>query len=227
MTITSNRLTAASGICAAIAGAIYIAVQINHPAAVVANLDTTEMVVRETAKAAMAVLAVVGFTGMYLTQHRRLGILGLAGYLLLSVGFLAIFAMQCIVGFVLPIVAKSDPAYVQKILDQAVGGPATGQIGHVNELLLVGGIGYALGGLLFGIALFRHGTLARSAAALLAIGTTSALALAVLPESFNRPFAVPVGLALIGLGVSLYRSSRTTDDTAPSAAAALEPALAR
>ena len=63
-----------------------------------------------------------------------------------------------------------------------------------------------VGGLLFGIALLRSGVLARWAAALLALGTVGTAALAVLPESFNRPFAVPVGIALIGLGVSLWRN---------------------
>ena len=48
---------------------------------------------------------------------------------------------------------------------------------------------------------------------LLAYGTTSALALAVLPESFNRPFAVPTGVALIGLGVSLWRDQRRQAET--------------
>ena len=52
--------------------------------------------------------------------------------------------------------------------------------------------------LLFGIALFRAGVLARWACVLLAHGTVSALALSVLPESFNRAFAVPTGIALIG-----------------------------
>lgn len=73
------------------------------------------------------------------------------------------------------------------------------------------GLGYSLGGLLFGIALFRAGVPARWAALLLAVGTTSALALAVLPEFLNRPFAVPTGIALIGLGVGLWRSGRRTE----------------
>jgi hypothetical protein len=83
----------------------------------------------------------------------------------------------------------------------------------MHELLLVSGIGYSLGGLLFGVALFRSGVLARWACALLAYGTTSALALSVLPGSFNRPFAVPTGVALIGLGVSLWRAQRRQTDT--------------
>ena len=37
--------------------------------------------------------------------------------------------------------------------------------------------------------------------------------LAVLPESFDRPFAVPEGIALIALGVSLWRNP--SDGPAP------------
>jgi hypothetical protein len=218
MDITTNRLTAAAGLCAAAAGAIFIGVQINHPPADVAHIVTTEMAVRETAKIMMAVLALAGFTGMFLHNRRRFGALGLAGYLLLTVGYLAIFAVECIVAYVLPTVAQTDPGYVQDILDAAVGGSPSGDIGHMSQVFLVSGIGYALGGLLFGIALFRAGILARWASLLLAYATTSALALSVLPESFNRPFAVPMGVALIGLGVSLWRTQRTTPEQAATTA---------
>jgi hypothetical protein len=228
MNITANRLTAVAGLCAAAAGAIFIGVQINHPPADVAHIVTTEMAVRETAKALMTVLALAGITGMFLRHrdHRRFGVLGLAGYLLLTVGFLAMFAVQCIVAYVLPTVAHSNPGYVQDFLDAAMGGSPSGDIGRMQELFLVSGIGYSLGGLLFGIALFRAGVLARWASALLAYGTTSALALSVLPESFSRPFAVPTGVALIGLGVSLWRDQRRQAETvdAPATARIAEPA---
>ena len=72
------------------------------------------------------------------------------------------------------------------------------------------GLGFIVGGLLFGIALVRARVLARWAAILLAVGTTATATLAVLPEAFNRPMAVPVGVALIGLGVSLWRDQRGT-----------------
>ncbi|HEY5846632.1 MAG TPA: hypothetical protein VIT42_07580, partial [Microlunatus sp.] len=68
--------------------------------------------------------------------------------------------------------------------------------------------------LLFGIALFRTRILARWASALLAAGTVATAALAVLPEAFNRPMAVPVGVALIGLGVSLWRDQHRSTSTA-------------
>lgn len=223
MTINATRLYRAAGLCAAGAGAIFIGVQINHPPADIAHLTTTNVLVRETAKAVMAVLALVGFTGMFLWQRRRFGILGLAGYLLLMIGYLAIFAVECIVGYVLPTVAHTDPIYVQHVLDAAVGsGPSSG-IGHMQQLFLLSGIGYSFGGLLFGIATFRAGLLSRPAAALLAVATTSALALAVLPESFNRPFAVPTGVALIGLGVSLWRKQQRAASIAEPATLRVEP----
>jgi hypothetical protein len=223
MTPSTASLFRTAGLCAAAAGAIFIGVQINHPPADVAHLVTSQMTVREAAKALMAVLALVGFTGMFLWQRRRLGALGCAGYLLLSIGFLALFAIECIVGFVLPTVAHTDPQYVQHVLNAAVGsGPHSG-IGHMQELFLLSGIGYPLGGLLFGIAMFRAGMLARWAAALLAVATTSVVALAALPESFNRPFAVPAGVALIGLGVSFSRSQRRDAHTAEPAVLAPEP----
>ena len=226
MNITANRLTAAAGLCAAAAGVIFIGVQINHPPADVAHLVTTEMVVRETAKALMTVLALAGFAGMFLRHRRLFGVLGLAGYLLLTVGYLALFAVQCIVAYVLPTVALSNPGYVQDLLDAAVGGSPSGDIGLMQELFLVAGIGYSIGGLLFGIALFRAGVLARWACLLLAFSTTAALALSVLPESFNRPFAVPTGVALIGLGVSLWRDQRRPAETvdAPGTVRVAEPA---
>jgi hypothetical protein len=219
MTITTSSLTKSAGAAAAVAGAIFIGVQINHPPADVAHIVTTEMAVRETAKTVMTVLAVAGFTGMFLRSRHRFGVLGLVGYLLLSVGYLALFAIQTIVACVLPTVARSDPGYVQDVLDAAVGGSPAGDVGGMQVLFNVSGVGYIFGGLLFGIALFRAGFLARWASALLAAATVSTAALAVLPESFNRPMAVPAGVALIGLGVSLWRTSRIEGHTEPDSSA--------
>ncbi|GAA1519577.1 hypothetical protein [Kribbella lupini] len=216
MNLTANRLTAAAGLCAVAAGATFVGVQINHPPSDVAHVVTTDVAIREGAKAVMAVLALAGITGMFVRNRRQFGLLGLAGYVLLSIGYLAIFAVQCIVGFVLPTVALTSPGYVQDFIDGAVGRAPAGEIGRASELFLTAGLGYAVGGLLFGIALFRAGVLARWASVLLAYGTFSALALAVLPESFSRPFAVPTGIALIGLGVSLYRDQRRQANEAPA-----------
>ena len=60
MNITASRLTSTAGLCAAAAGAIFIGVQIGHPPADVAHLLTTDVLIRESAKALMCVLALIG-----------------------------------------------------------------------------------------------------------------------------------------------------------------------
>src|ERR687883_1413861 len=104
MNLTANRLTATAGLCAAAAGAIFVGVQIDHPPADVAHLVTTEMLIRESAKVLMSVLALIGFSGMFLRHRSRFGVLGLAGFALLTVGYLSLFATECIVACVLPTV---------------------------------------------------------------------------------------------------------------------------
>jgi hypothetical protein len=220
MTITSTGLTRAAALAAVTSGLIFIGVQINHPPADVAHLVTPEMTVRGTAKVLMTVLALAGFTGMFARHRRQLGRVGRAGYSLLTVGYVAMFAVECIVAYVLPTKAHSNPGYVQHVLNGAMAHGASGGIGPMHALFLACGIGYSLGGLLFGIALFRAGVLSRWASVLLAYGTTSALALSVLPESFSRPFAVPTGVALIGLGVSLWREQRRQAETVDAPATA-------
>ena len=218
MNLTTNRIIAASGLCAAAAGAIFIGVQVNHPPSDLEHVVNGDLFIREMAKATMAVLALAGITGLFARCHRRLGILGLVGYILVSLGYLAIFAVQCIVGFVLPTVARTSPAFVQDFIDAAMGRTAAGDIGHLSILFLIAGLGYSIGGLLFGVALFRTGIVSRWASALFACATVSALALAVLPESFSRPLAVPTGIALIGLGSSLWRDQRNLTETVDPAA---------
>ena len=58
------------------------------------------------------------------------------------------------------------------------------------------------------IALFRANVLARWASALLAVGTLSAIGAGIVPQ-YERLFAIPTGLALVGLGYSLWRAQRT------------------
>ena len=202
---TTHRFTAMAGLCAAAAGAIFIGVQINHPPADVAHIVTTEWTIRMTAKVLFCALALVGLAGMFLRYRHQIGRLGRVGYALLSVGFLAMLVQECIIGYYLPTIAHSRPVYVQHVLNGAMAHGNSRGIGAFQVLFLIAGMGYSLGGLTFGIALFRAGVLSRWASALFAYGTVSALALAALPESFSRPFAVPTGIALIGLGVSMWR----------------------
>jgi hypothetical protein len=230
MTVTTTSLTRAAGISAAVAGAIFIGVQINHPPMVVSSVDTTEWALRNTAKVVMAALALAGISGMYLRQVRQTGLLGLIGYLLFSAGYLVILAIAFLSAYVLPSLADTAPGYVQDLLVAAEGGSPVGDIGLMQGAFAASGVGYMVGGLIFGIALFRAGVLARWAAALLAVATIGTAALAVLPDSFNRPMAVPEGIALIGLGVSLWRNHAdvpAVTATTPNATSSVVAAASR
>jgi len=211
MTITPAKLTRAAGLVAVAAGAIFIGVQLNHPPLDVASVNATEWVVRSSLKVLMAVLALGGITGMYLHQVKKMGVLGLIGYLLFSANYLVIAGTSFVAACVLPSIAATSPSYVQDILAVASGGHATGDIGLLKTVLLLENGLYFAGCLVFGIALFRARVLPRWAAALLAVGGVASAALSLLPDPYFRLLAVPNGVAMIALGYSLWRSTPRTD----------------
>ena len=230
MTITTTTLTRAAGIAAVVGGLLYLGVQINHPHLDLDFVATTEWKVRQTMKMGFSALALAGITGMYLRHVTRTGVLGLIGYLVLATGFLLMFSLEVIGAVVVPAIADTSPGYVTDVLAVAVpGGHATGELGLVQQLVNVGGFAYLAGGLLFGIALFRARVLARWAAALLAAGAVATVAISLLPQVSFRLFAIPTGVALVGLGYSLWREQRTAvARSLPDAASSrLDPAGAK
>lgn len=227
MTVTIPGLTRAAGLCAVAAGLIFIVVQINHPPMDVSSVTSTEWEIRFTAKLVMCGLALAGITGMYLVQVRRIGVLGLIGYLLLGAFYVLEAGVEFMGGFVLPALADDSPGYVNDVLAASTGGSASGDIGLLQTVFAVVGVCYIGGGLVFGVALFRAGVLARWAALLLAASTVSTVALTVLPESFNRPLAIPMGIALVGLGLSLHHLGGTVGVQSPAAASAGRSAAVR
>jgi len=227
MTITTTTLTRAAGVAAAVGGLLYIGVQVRHPNLDLALITTTEWKVRQTMKVLFASLSLAGITGIYLRQVTRVGVLGLIGYLTLATGFLAMVGVELIGLVVVPAIATTSPGYVSDVLAVAVpGGHATGDLGLIQPLISLMGIGFLAGSVLFGIALFRANVLARWAAALLAVGAVATLAIPVVPQVNFRLFAIPTGIALVGLGHSLWRDQRApVAQTVPSSATAqLDPA---
>jgi hypothetical protein len=226
MTITPRTLTRAAGLSAVVGGLLFIAVQINHPVLTANFATTTEYAVRETMKIFMAVFSLIGITGIYLRQVRQIGVLGLIGYVVLGLGYVALFSTQIVGVFVLPELAASQPGFVNDVFAVATSAPA-GDIGPLR-LVIKGGLAYIIGGIIFGVALFRAGVLARWAAGLLAVGAVATFATPLLPELVQRLFAVPVSVALIGLGYSLWRDQRTpAGESVTSNTAQLDPAGAR
>jgi hypothetical protein len=217
MTITPTTLTRAAGAAAVAAGLIFIGVQIGHPHVDVTSITTAEVAVRNTLKVLMAALGLAGITGMYLSQVRRNGLLGLLGYLLLGTGYLLIMNTTFVSAYVLPSIAGTDPSYVGDVIAVFTGGTATGDIGVLQTANQLQGIAYLAGGLVFGIALYRAGVLARWAAALLAVGGVAPVVLTVLPGGFYRAAAFPNGIAMVALGYSLWSLAGRVMTTQPAA----------
>jgi len=213
MTVTPTGLTKASGAAAAAAGAIFIGVQIGHPQLNLTTTTTTDVLIRDSFKVLMCALAVAGITGMYLSQVRRNGVLGLVGYLVFAAGYLLIMCTTFLSAYVLPNIAGTNPGYVKDLIALGTArGTITGDVGALGLLWKVQGILYLAGGLLFGIALFRANVLARWASVLLAVSGLVSAALAVMPDAFYRLLAYPNGIAMIGLGVSLWLTQRQAAD---------------
>jgi hypothetical protein len=217
MTITPSVLSRWSGIAAAVAGAIFIGVQINHPELSATSITTTDVFIRDCLKILMCSLALAGITGMYASQVRRNGVLGFLGYVVLSAGYLGMLAITFTAAFVLPEVASLNPGFVNDVLvANTARGTVKGDIGALQTVFKVVGFAYLVGGLLFGIALYRARVLTRWAAALLAVGGVVSAALAVMPDAFYRFLAFPNGIAMIVLGYSLWMISRTDDTVQPA-----------
>src|SRR4051794_40506934 len=229
MTITTTTLTRAAAVSAVAGGALFLAVQIGHPAGTLAFTATPEFVIRESMKIGFAVLSLVGITGIYLRQVRQMGVLGLLGYVLLSAAFFSLACLEVLVMVALPPLAHTAPDYARDVIAVALGGTATGDVGAFSALNAANGILLIAGGVLFGIASFRAHVLTRWPAALLAVSVVATLGIKVLPQVNERLFAVPIGVALIAMGVSLWLDQRTSTarPAAVSSTTELDPAGAK
>ena len=216
MSITTVRLTRGAGLSAVAAGLLFIVIQLVHPHEDVAAVTTTAWIVVALLTMAMSVLLLVGLTGMYLRQVTETGLPGLVGFLLFGSTFVLTIAVTFVEVFVLPQLADQAPQYVDDFLATFTGGAVVGDVGYLQLASLVAAVGYLLGGLLFGVVLYRARILARWASLLLAVGSVATLLVPVLPHALDRLIAFPVGLALAGLGYSLWHEQARTTPSSPS-----------
>jgi hypothetical protein len=214
MAITPTTLTRGAAVAAVVAGLLFVGIQIGHPHLDAGSITSTEVQIRGSLKFVMAVLSLVGVTGMYLSQVRRNGVVGLIGYVVLAAGYLLITCMTYLAAFVLPQLATTNPGYVDDAIDVVVGRATTADVGFFAMAVQVQNFSFLAGGLIFGIALYRAGVLARWATILLAVGGVVTILLSVLPDAFYRLLAFPNGIAMVGLGVSLWLTSRSTREQA-------------
>ena len=180
-----------------------------HPSDVLSSVTTGRWTVTHVLGVAMCLFALLGITGIYAVQTERAGWLGLAGYLLFALFWAFTMAFQFIEAFVTPVLATQTPSFVEGFLAIAKGSRSEADLGALPTLnALTGFAGYVLGGLLFGIATLRAGILPRWAGGLLAIAALSVLGAPLIGHPFDRLLAVPMGLALAGLGFALGSGRR-------------------
>jgi len=217
MRITTSTLTRAAAIAVALAGLIYIVIQFVHPVEVVASLTTPAWLVVHIASFAMAVLALGGITGIYLRQVTKFGVIGLIGYLMFGLFFILQAAFTFAEAFIAPLIAGTAPQFAEDFVALFSQHVVQTDLGALAALPLVGGALYIGGALLFGIAIIRARVLSRGAGILLiAAAAVTPIAGALLPHSLERLAAIPMGLALIWLGTSLWMDQRKKAATVAS-----------
>ena len=207
--ITPRTLTRIAAVAAALAGLIYIIIQFVHPADVIASLSTQTWVTVHIVSFGMAVLAIIGVAGLYLRQVRQFGILGLLAYAMFGGFFILQAGFNFFEALIAPLVAKDAPQLAVDIVGLFGRYPAVSDLGALAAFPLIGSVLYVGGALLFGIAIIRARVLSRGAGILLiAAAVVTPIAGALLPHALERMAAIPMGLALIWLGVSLFADQR-------------------
>lgn len=210
MSITASTLTRKASIALVLAGVIFILIQPLHPHEDVASITTGTWFVVHILSLTMAVLGLAGITGVYLSQITRSGIFGLLGYLVFSLFFITQAAVNFAEAFILPFSAAGSPELTEDVASLF----ATGYVlqTDVGPLAIVGSAGallYLGGGILFAVGVLRANVLPRWTGILLIVAALASLSAAILPHELARYAAVPMGMALIALGVALFAQQRT------------------
>jgi hypothetical protein len=219
MKINAPKLIRWAGLSAMGAGIIFAGIQPIHPLDVLSSVTTGQWAIIQSLKTAMCLLGLLGMAGLYARQVKEVGWLGLAGYLLFSLFYALTTCFAFAEAFILPRLATEAPTFVEGFLGIINGHASEVNLGALPAIYKLTGVGYVLGGLLFGIATLRAGILPRWAAGLFVVGAVAPFVLAVLPHPLDRTFAVPMGIALAGLGYALWSERRERFN--PSALASL------
>lgn len=220
MTITPQNLSRAAGLFAMLAGLLYIGVQFVHPPDTVASVGTTAWAVVGGLTFLMAVLGLAGLTGIYLRQMEATGLPGLLGTLMLGMFYLLTMAYVFAEVLILPLLLGEAPGFVDRFLGLFNGAGSGGTLGALEVVAPLAGGLYMVGGVLFGVATFRARILPAWAAVLWALGAVLPLLTAFLPHAVGRFAAVPVGVALVGLGYALWSETRGVAEGASVASTA-------
>lgn len=202
--VTPTGLIRFSGLLAILAGTLFIAIQLIHPPDQLSSVNSDSWWVVGCLTSMMALFSLIGVAGIYGRQVKESSWLGLAGFLVFSLFWLATMIFSFVEAFILPLLTAEAPEFVEGFLGIFGGFASKADLGILPTLGPVAGVLYVLGGVLLGLATFRAGVMPRMAGVLLAFSAVATLGAAVIPHPFDRVLAVPMGIALIWLGASLW-----------------------
>ena len=211
MRITPTALTKVAALAAMLAGLIYSVIQFIHPADVVESLTTPMWTIVHVLSFAEAVLVMIGLAGIYLRQVREFRVLGLIAYAMFGFFFILQAAFNFAEAFIAPLIAVDAPQLAVDIVGLFGRYPAVNDLGPLAALPQVGAVLYVGGALLFGVSIIRARVLSRGAGILLIVAAViTPVAGALLPHALERMAAIPMGLGIIWLGLSLWMDQRKT-----------------
>lgn len=206
---TASTVVRLAGLSAVAAGVLFVIIQFVHPTDELASVTTARWAVVHVASVAMCFFGVFGLAGLYARQADRAGWLGLIGCLVFSVFYLLTAAFQFVEALISPVLATEAPRFVESFLGIVTGHAGPVPLGTLTTVYQVVGGLYLLGSLLFGAATFRARVLPRWAAVLLALsGPLAVIVTTVFAHPIDRLAALPMGLALAGLGFALWADRR-------------------
>ena len=208
MKVTTSKVIRWAGLSAMAAGIIFAGIQLVRPPDVIASVNTNAFIIITSFKTAMCLFGLLGITGLYARQVEKTGWLGLVSYLLVT----SFYAIQMCFAFmeplVLPLLVSVAPTFVESALGLSSGAGGPMNLGAFAVVYHILPVLYLLGLLLFGVATFRARILSRWAAVLLAFSGPIAVILSLFPHQIAVLAAVPMGIALAWLGLSLFTERR-------------------
>jgi len=199
--MSSKTLVRLSGLALLLSGALIAVPIVFHPSYADSQaLLRPAWVPVHIALTISAILGLFGLVGLYTRLRERSGWLGLSGFVSIFTGTALFVAVLSIEAFVFPALASSSAG--QTLLDPA--GPLLG--GPLNVMLLLTGVIFSLGCLLFCVAILRSGISGRWVGLLLLGGILLAF-WPPLPDLVGIIGGVLLGLGFIWFGYILLARS--------------------
>jgi hypothetical protein len=208
MKVTASTLMRLAGLSALLAGLCFLAIGLFHPVNIPASVTTDTWAIVHYFATALGFFGLFGLAGLYVRQVEKAGWLGLAGFILFSAWITLVSGFSFVEAFILPRLATEFPVMVKSLLGMFSSVPSEINLGVLPTLWNISGALYFLGPLLFGIATFRARVLPRWAGALLVLGAVLIPVGAIVPPEWQPKIMLPVGLAFVWLGYTLFSERR-------------------